>query len=109
MAYAWLLASIITEVIATTVLKSVNNFTAPVPTAVVAIGYAATFYFFYRALDVIPIGVAYAIWSGLGMVLIALLAWVFYRQTLDFAAFAGIGLILAGVIVLQLFSKTAGH
>ncbi|MEX0628367.1 MAG: multidrug efflux SMR transporter [Cucumibacter sp.] len=109
MAYVWLFASIVTEVIATTALKSVNNFTAPIPTAIVVFGYAATFYLFYRAIETIQVGVAYAIWSGLGMVLIALLAWMIHRQALDTPAFIGIGLILSGVVVLQIFSKTAGH
>jgi len=109
MVYVFLFASILTEVAATTALKSVENFTAPLPTAIVVVGYAATFYLFYLTLEQIPVGIAYAIWSGLGMVLIALLAWVIYKQALDAPAFIGIGLILSGVVVLQVFSKTAGH
>lgn len=109
MVYVFLFISILTEVAATTALKSVNNFTSPIPTAIVVVGYAATFYFFYLTLETIPVGVAYAIWSGLGMVLITLLAWLIYKQALDVPAFIGIGLILSGVVVLQLFSKTAGH
>ena len=109
MHYVYLLASIVTEVISTTALKATNNFTAPIPTAIVVIGYALTFFLFNLTLTAIPIGIAYAIWSGLGMVLIATSSWLIYKQALDPAAFVGIGLILAGVLVLNLFSKTSVH
>jgi small multidrug resistance pump len=107
MHYLYLAISIITEVAATSALKASNNFTNPVPTAIVVIGYAATFYFFNLTLAQIPIGIAYALWSGLGIVLIALFGWLIYGQTLDAPAFAGVGLILAGVVVINLFSRAS--
>lgn len=109
MHYVYLLLSICTEVAATTALKATNSFTNPVPTAVVVIGYALTFYFFNLTLSQMPIGIAYAIWSGLGMVLITLFSWVIYKQALDLPAMVGIAFILAGVLVLNLFSKASVH
>ncbi|HEY8593700.1 MAG TPA: multidrug efflux SMR transporter [Devosiaceae bacterium] len=109
MHYVYLLLSICTEVAATTALKATNSFTNPVPTAVVVIGYALTFYFFNLTLSQMPIGIAYAIWSGLGMVLITLFSWVIYKQALDLPAMVGIAFILAGVLVLNLSSKASVH
>lgn len=107
MHYVYLVISIFTEVAATTALKATNNFTNPVPTGIVVVGYAATFFFFNLTLTQIPVGIAYAIWSGLGMVLIAMLSWIIYKQALDLPAFVGIGLILSGVMVLNLFSRSS--
>ena len=76
---------------------------------IVAAGYGSAFYFLSLTLSVIPVGVAYAIWSGIGIVLIALIAWVFYGQTLDFPAIVGMALIVTGVVVLNVFSKTVTH
>lgn len=97
--------AIIAEVIATTALKQSAGFTRPLPLVVTAVGYAVAFYFLAIALEKIPTGVAYAIWSGVGIVLITALAWLVHGQKLDAPAFAGIGLIMAGVLVLNLFSK----
>jgi small multidrug resistance pump len=94
-----------TEVVATSALKASEGFTRLVPSAVVVVGYAVSFWCLSLALKTIPVGIAYAIWSGAGIVLIALIAWWLYGQTLDAAALLGIGLILAGVVVIQLFSK----
>jgi small multidrug resistance pump len=94
-----------TEVVATSALKASEGFTRLVPAAVVVVGYAVSFWCLSLALKTIPVGIAYAIWSGAGIVLIALIAWWLYGQTLDAAALLGIGLILAGVVVIQLFSK----
>jgi small multidrug resistance pump len=109
MHYVYLLISIFTEVVSTSALKATSNFTNPIPTGIVVVGYAATFYFFNLTLTQIPIGIAYAVWSGLGMVLIALSSWVLYKQPLDLPAFIGIGFILAGVMVLNLFSRSSVH
>jgi small multidrug resistance pump len=98
--------AIIAEVIATTALKQSAGFTRPLPLVVTAIGYAVAFYFLAISLEKIPTGVAYAIWSGVGIVLITALAWVVHGQKLDAPAFAGMGLIMAGVLVLNLFSKS---
>lgn len=105
----WLLlyVAIVCEVIATSSLPASNGFTRLGPSVVVVLGYAAAFYFLSLTLKVIPVGVAYAIWSGVGVSLVTLTGWLFYNQKLDLAGFVGIGLIVAGVVVLNLFSKAA--
>lgn len=108
MTYVYLLCAIVAEVIATSALKAANGFTNAVPSIIVVIGYAAAFYFLSLTLRTLPVGIAYAIWSGLGIVLISIVGWVVYRQALDLPALIGMGLIIAGVIVINAFSK-AGH
>ena len=100
--------AIVTEVIATTALKSCEGFTKLWPSVIVVVGYTLSFYFFALTLKVIPTGIAYAIWSGVGMVLIAIIGWVYFHQKLDLPAILGMGLIIAGVVVIQLFSKSVG-
>lgn len=107
--WLFLMAAIVGEVIATSALKSSESFTRLLPSLVVISGYAIAFYFLSLALRSIPVGIAYAIWSGLGIVLIAAAAWVIYGQKLDAWAFVGIALIVAGVAVLNLLSKTSVH
>lgn len=97
------------EVIATTALKSSEGFTRLWPSLVVVTGYAIAFYFLAVTLREMPVGVAYAVWSGAGVVLIALLGWLVHRQSLDAPALLGIGLIVAGVVVLNVFSSSTGH
>ena len=109
MNYLWLAGAILSEVIATSSLKASNGFTKLVPSLAVVIGYGAAFYFLSQTLKTIPVGVAYAIWSGLGTVLIALVGFVLYKQRLDAAAVAGMALIIAGVLVMNLLSKTTAH
>ena len=109
MNYLWLAGAILSEVIATSSLKASNGFTKLLPSLAVVIGYSAAFYFLSQTLKTIPVGVAYAIWSGLGTVLIALVGFVLYKQRLDAAAVAGMALIIAGVLVMNLLSKTAAH
>ena len=108
---AWLLllAAIVAEVIATSALKASQGFTRPGPTALVVAGYGLAFWLLSLTLRQIPVGIAYAAWSGLGMVLIALAGWWLYGQRLDAAALAGMALIVAGVLVINLFSKSAAH
>jgi small multidrug resistance pump len=101
-----LAVAIICEVIATTALKASDGFTRLWPSLLVIAGYAAAFYLLSIALRAIPVGVAYAIWAGVGIVGIALIGWVVFRQALDAPALIGIGLILAGVLVLNLFSAS---
>ncbi len=108
MKWLYLMIAIATEVVATTALKSSDGFTRLWPSVIVVIGYGFSFYFFALTLRTIPTGVAYAIWSGVGMILIALLGLVIHHQKLDMPAVAGMGLIIAGVAVIQLFSKTLG-
>lgn len=105
----FLVIAITGEVIATSFLRASQGFSQPIPTAIVLIGYGITFYFFSLALQTIPVGVAYAIWSGVGIVLVSLIAFLIYRQTLDTPALIGMGLILAGVLVINLFSHSVMH
>lgn len=109
MAYLYLAIAIVAEVIATSALKESGEFTKIMPTVIVVVGYGVAFYFLSIVLKTIPVGIAYAIWSGLGIVLIALVGLVVFHQRLDFAAILGMLLILAGVIVINVFSKSAGH
>ena len=103
-----LIIAILSEVAATSALKASDGFRNLLPSVVVVIGYGAAFYFLSLALRTIPMGVAYAIWSGIGIVLISLAGWVIYAQKLDVAALAGIALIIAGVFVLQVLSDATG-
>jgi small multidrug resistance pump len=107
--WLYLLGAIVSEVIATSALKASEGFSRLWPSVLVVTGYAAAFYLLSLTLRTIPIGVAYAIWSGLGIALISVIGWVLYGQSLDRAALAGIALIVAGVLVIQLFSKSSGH
>jgi small multidrug resistance pump len=109
MQWIYLIIAIVSEVIATSALKASAGFTRWVPLIVVAAGYGLSFYFLSLTLRSIPLGISYAIWSSVGMILVVLVGWAVYRQALDLPAFIGIGLIVAGVIVLTFFSKTAVH
>ena len=104
-----LVIAIIAEVIGTSALKSSEGFTKLVPSAIVVVGYGIAFYFLSVIMKTIPVGVAYAVWSGLGIVLIAAAAWILHGQKLDAWAFVGMGLIVSGVAVLNLLSKTSAH
>ena len=108
-AWTYLAIAIVAEVIATSALKASDGFSRPGPAAVVVIGYGVAFYLLSLTLQSIPVGVTYAIWSGVGIVLITLVAWLLYGQSLDAAAIVGLGLIVAGVAVLNLFSKSVAH
>lgn len=107
--YLILGAAICSEVIATLSLKASEGFTRLVPSLAVVIGYALAFYFLSLTLKVIPVGIAYAVWSGIGVTLVALIGWLVFGQKLDLAAIIGICLIMAGVMVLNLLSNTAQH
>lgn len=109
MQWLYLGLAIVCEVIATSALKSSDGFSRPLPSALVVVGYAVAFYSLSLALRTLPVGVAYAIWAGVGIALIAVIGLLFYGQTLDLAAVAGIGLIVAGVLVLSLLSKSTVH
>ena len=106
MAYVYLGLAIAAEVIATSTLKASAEFTRLWPSLIVIAGYGAAFYFMTLTLRTIPVGITYAIWSGLGIVLVAAVAAVWYKQMPDVAAMMGMGLIIAGVVVIQVFSKT---
>lgn len=109
MHWIYLTIAIVSEVIATSALKAAEGFTRWVPSLIVVAGYASAFYFLALTLRVIPLGVAYAVWSGAGIVLISLAGWIIYRQSLDLPAVIGIALILAGVVVLNVFSRAVPH
>ncbi len=107
----WLFLSlaILSETIATLALKSSEGFSKLWPSILVVIGYGLAFYFLAQTLRTIPIGIAYAIWSGVGIVLIALANYFLFGQKLDMPALLGIGLIVSGIVVMNVFSNTAGH
>ena len=109
MGYLYLSISIIAEVIGTSALKASEEFTNPVPSIIVIVSYAVAFYSLTFVLRSIPVGVAYAIWSGVGIALISIAAFFLYRQSLDLPAIIGIGLIIAGVAVINLYSKSVLH
>ena len=107
----WLFLSIaiVAEVAATSSLKASEGFTRLWPSLFVVAAYALAFYFLSLTLKTIPVGIAYAVWAGLGIVLVALIGWLAYGQKLDAAGIAGMALIIAGVLVINLLSKSAGH
>lgn len=105
----FLFIAIIAEVIATSALKSSEGFTKPIASIIVVLGYIIAFYCLSLTLKTIPVGIAYAIWSGLGIVLISAVAWIVFDQKLDVWGIVGITLIMAGVLILNLLSKTSAH
>ncbi|QYY36583.1 SMR family transporter [Ruficoccus sp. ZRK36] len=107
--YVFLAVAIVAEVIATTALKLSEQFTRLIPSAVVIIGYGIAFYCLSQVLKTIPVGISYAIWSGMGVVLVTAAGAVLFKQIPDLAAIAGMVLIIAGVIVINLFSKSTVH
>lgn len=109
MAYAYLLIAIVAEVIATSSLKAADGFTRIGPSLLVVAGYGVAFYCLSLTLRTIPIGITYAIWSGLGIVLVSLVGWLVYQQRLDAPAVVGMALIVSGVLVLNLFSRASAH
>ena len=106
MQWVYLAVAIVSEVIATSALKAAQGFTRWLPSLLVVAGYASAFYFLSLTLRSIPLGVSYAIWSGVGVALVTLVGWTLYDQRLDLPAFIGIGLIIAGVLILNIFSKS---
>jgi small multidrug resistance pump len=107
--YASLGVAIALEVIGTTLLQQSQQFTRPWPTLGMALCYGAAFYFLSVVLRTMPVGIAYAIWSGLGIVLISTIGVVLFRQTLDAAALIGLGFIIVGVIIVNVFSNSVSH
>ncbi|WHP05709.1 multidrug efflux SMR transporter [Acinetobacter corruptisaponis] len=105
----FLFVAIIAEVIATSALKSSEGFTKPIASIIVVLGYIIAFYCLSLTLKTIPVGIAYAIWSGVGIVLVTTIAWIVFGQKLDIWGIVGIALIMSGVLVLNLLSKTSSH
>ena len=109
MAYLYLAIAIIAEVTATSALKASDEFTKIIPVLIIIVGYGIAFYFMTLVLRTIPIGITYAVWSGLGIVLVAIVGAVLYKQIPDTPAIIGMGLIITGVAVINIFSKTVSH
>ncbi|WP_350979358.1 multidrug efflux SMR transporter [Shewanella sp. AC34-MNA-CIBAN-0136] len=107
--WIFLSVAILTEVVATSALKASDGFSKLAPSIVVIVGYVLSFYFLSLALKGIPVGIAYATWAGLGIVLITAIAWVMYGQKLDLGALVGMTFILIGVVVMNLFSNVTPH
>jgi small multidrug resistance pump len=107
--YLYLAVAVAFEVVATTALKETQGFTRPAPSLIVIVGYGFAFYFLALVLRTMPVGVVYALWSGAGILLVTAIGWLWFRQALDMPALAGMALILAGVVVINLFSKTLVH
>jgi small multidrug resistance pump len=108
-AYFLLAIAICAEVVATTSLKAISGLSKPLPLILAVVGYALSLSLLTIVVKVIPVGIAYAIWAGMGIVLVSIVAAVVYQQKPDMAAFAGMAMIVAGVVVIQVFSKTTGH
>lgn len=109
MAWIYLSIAILAEVIATAALKHSDGFTKLIPSTLVIIGYAIAFYLLSKIVQVLPLALTYAIWSGAGIALVGIVGWIWLGQKLDFAAIAGIALIIAGVLVINIFSSTVSH
>ena len=107
--WIYLAVAIACEVAATSALKAAEGFTRLVPSVIVVAGYVTAIYLLSLTLRTIPVGIAYAIWSGVGIVLISAVSWVWFKQTLDLPALIGLGLIIAGVVVVNVFSKSVAH
>jgi small multidrug resistance pump len=109
MTYLYLAVAILAEVIATSSLRACEGFTRLWPSVVVVAGYAIAFYFLSLTLRSMSVGIVYAIWSGAGIILVSIIAWILFGQKLDVAAIIGISLIITGVAVINLFSKSVAH
>lgn len=109
MGYFYLMIAIMSEVMGTSMLKLSDGFTKLIPSILCIVGYGVSFYFLSLVLKIIPIGVSYAIWSGVGIVLISIVGLFLFDQQLDVPAILGISLIISGVLVIHLFSKTVQH
>ena len=109
MAYIYLTLAIVAEVVATSALKATAEFTRLVPSAMVVVGYALAIYFLALSLRTIPVGIAYAIWAGLGIALVVVIAAIVYGQVPDLPALLGIALIVAGVVIINVFSRSVAH
>jgi len=109
LAYWYLILAIVTEVLATSALKASEEFTKLWPSTIVVLGYIASFYFMVLVLRTLPVGITYAIWSGVGIVLVTLTSIVLYDQIPDLPAVIGMALIISGVVVIHLFSASVTH
>lgn len=104
--YTWLSIAILAEVIATSMLKASDGFSKLGPTVVTVVGYCLAFWCLSHSMRSVPVGIGYAIWSGIGIVAVTAIAWIWFKQSIDTPGLIGMGLILAGVLVINLFSKS---
>ena len=109
MPYLYLAIAVAFETIGTSAMQASQQFTRLWPSVLVVVGYAISFYFMALTLRLMPVGIVYALWSGLGIILIALIGYAVFGQKLDLPAIAGLGLIIAGIVVIQLFSNATAH
>ena len=109
MTYIYFAVAIVTEVVATSALKASEEFTKLIPSLIVIVGYCISFYLVTLVLRTIPVGITYAIWAGVGIVLVALVGAILYRQIPDIPAVIGMGLIIAGVVIINVYSKIFVH
>lgn len=109
MAYLFLAMAVVCEVVATSALKASDEFTKLYPSLLVIVGSGLAFYFMTLVLRTIPLGITYAIWSGLGIVLVSIVGFFIYKESPDLPAIIGMGLIISGVVIIQVFSKTVSH
>lgn len=109
MPYLILVLAVVAETIGTSALQASQQFTRPLPSALVVVSYGAAFYLLTLVLKTMPVGIAYAMWSGLGIVLIAIIGRIVFGQKLDLAAILGMAMILGGIVVIHVFSKTSPH
>lgn len=109
MSYLYLVIAVVAEVTGTAALKSSEGFTNPIPSIVVVVGYSVAFYFLSLVLKTIPVGIAYAVWSGAGIVLISVVGLAVFGQKLDLPALVGMALIVSGIVVINLFSSSVQH
>ncbi|RLJ41693.1 small multidrug resistance pump [Litoreibacter meonggei] len=107
--YLFLIIAVLAETIGTSSIQASQQFTRLWPSVFALISFAFAFYFLSLTLKVLPVGIMYAMWSGLGIVFIAIIGWIYFGQKLDLAAILGMALILAGILVINLFSTTATH
>ncbi|MCB1882765.1 MAG: QacE family quaternary ammonium compound efflux SMR transporter [Geminicoccaceae bacterium] len=107
--YTFLIVAIVAEVIATSALKASRGFTNLLPSVTVIVGYGLAFYFLSLTLKTLPVGITYAIWSGAGIVLVSIIGWIAYGQKIDLWGFVGLGLIIAGLLIVNLLSNTSAH
>ncbi len=107
--YLFLIVAVLAETIGTSSIQASHQFTRLWPSVLAMVSFAFAFYFLSLTLKVLPVGIMYAMWSGLGIIFIAIIGWVYFGQKLDLAAVLGMSLILAGIVVINLFSSTATH
>ena len=109
MSWVYLMIAIVSEVIATSTLKATEGFTRLVPSVIVVVAYGASFYFLSLTLDEIPVGISYAIWSGIGIVLISAIGLVVYKQALSIPEIVGLVFIGVGIVIINLSSSSTAH